>query len=104
MNFYGPTETSIGSTLWLCDPARVQSVVPIGGPIANTQCYVVTADGNLAPIGVPGELYIGGDGVARGYLNRPELTAEKFVGDPFSGQPGSRLYRTGDRVRRLSDG
>jgi amino acid adenylation domain-containing protein len=103
-NFYGPTETSIGSTLWLCDPARVGAVVPIGQPIANTQAYVLDAGGMPTPIGVPGELYIGGDGVVRGYLNRPDLTADKFVPDAFSAQPGARLYRTGDLVRYLPDG
>lgn len=103
-NFYGPTETSIGSTLWLCDPARVQTVVPIGSPISNTQTYVLNPKGSLTPIGVPGELYVGGDGVARGYLNRPDLTAEKFLPDPFGGKPGARMYRTGDLVRYLPDG
>jgi amino acid adenylation domain-containing protein len=103
-NFYGPTETSIGSTLWLCDPARVQAVVPIGRPISNTQTYVLDPDGAPTPIGVPGELYIGGEGVARGYLNRPDLTADKFHPDPFGGKPGARMYRTGDLVRYLPDG
>lgn len=102
-NFYGPTETSIGSTLWLCDPARVQTVVPIGSPISNTQTYVLDPKGSLTPIGVPGELYVGGDGVARGYLNRPDLTADKFLPDPFGGKPGARMYRTGDLVRYLPD-
>ena len=104
MNFYGPTETSIGNTIWLCDPTRVHAVVPIGQPIANTQTYVLDPEGIPTPIGVPGELYLGGDGVARGYLNRPDLTAEKFVPDPYGGQPGARLYRTGDLVRYLPDG
>ena len=104
MNFYGPTETSIGNTIWLCDPARVHAVVPIGQPIANTQTYVLDPEGIPTPIGVPGELYLGGDGVARGYLNRPDLTADKFVPDPYGRQPGARLYRTGDLVRYLPDG
>jgi len=104
MNFYGPTETSIGNTIWLCDPTRVHAVVPIGQPIANTQTYVLDPEGIPTPIGVPGELYLGGDGVARGYLNRPDLTADKFVPDPYGGQPGARLYRTGDLVRYLPDG
>jgi hypothetical protein len=106
VHVYGPTETTTYAT-W----HRVGAVedgattIPIGRPIANTEAYVL--DGRLqpVPVGVPGELYIGGAGVARGYLNRPELTAEKFVPDPFSGdEPGARLYKTGDRVRRRADG
>lgn len=103
-NFYGPTETSITSTLWRCDPERIRNTVPIGQPIANTQAYVLDEEKNLAPIGVAGELYLGGDGVTRGYFNRPELTAENFLPDPFSEKPGSRLYRTGDLVRYLPEG
>jgi len=78
--------------------------IPIGKPIANTSAYVVDPGLQLLPVGVPGELLVGGDGVARGYLNHAELTAERFVPDIFSGRPGARLYRTGDVVRRLSDG
>jgi hypothetical protein len=77
--------------------------MPIGGPIANTRAYVVRGAGVLAPIGVPGELWLGGEGLARGYLNRPGHTAERFVADPF-GPPGGRLYRTGDLARRRPDG
>jgi amino acid adenylation domain-containing protein len=101
-NLYGPTETAVYSTI---HQVRVpDGKVFVGAPIANTQIFVV--DGYLQPaaIGVPGELCIGGDGVARGYLNRPELTAEKFVADPFVKVPGARVYRTGDLVRRLPDG
>ena len=99
-NLYGPTEI----TVW-CTAARVaaEGPIPLGEAVANTTLFVLDPAGDPAPLGVPGELFIGGAGVTRGYLNRPGLTAERFVPDPF-GAPGSRLYRTGDRVRRRTDG
>jgi amino acid adenylation domain-containing protein len=100
-NVYGPTETTIWSTMQ--ELRALDGPVGIGRPIANTSVYVLDAQGSPVPIGVPGELYIGGVGVARGYLNRPELTAERFVPDPFGGK-GGRLYRTGDLVRLRADG
>ncbi|MFL6284239.1 MAG: amino acid adenylation domain-containing protein [Pyrinomonadaceae bacterium] len=108
VNAYGPTEATISSTHFdfktLGDFSPPTREVLIGSPVGNTQVYVLDARTNPVPVGVPGELYIGGVGVARGYLNRPSLTAEKFVPDPFSTEPGARLYRTGDVVRRLSTG
>jgi amino acid adenylation domain-containing protein len=102
-NFYGPTETSIGSLNWRC--SRTDSTnAPIGRPLANTQVYILDACGEPVPVGVVGELYIGGVGVARGYLNRPEQTAERFVPDPFAGEKGARIYKTGDLGRWLPDG
>jgi len=99
-NLYGPTETTIWSTAQRLDAQFGD--VSIGKPIANTEAYVLDANKQLTPIGVSGELYLGGDGLARGYLRRPELTAERFVAHPF--RAGERLYRTGDMVRRLADG
>ncbi|HEU0053338.1 MAG TPA: amino acid adenylation domain-containing protein, partial [Longimicrobium sp.] len=101
-NLYGPTEATIWSTAAECaDPARKPD---IGAPIANVRAYVLDGALEPLPVGVPGELVVGGAGVARGYLGRPALTAERFVPDPFSGEPGARLYRTGDSVRWLTDG
>jgi amino acid adenylation domain-containing protein len=96
-NFYGPTECTVNATVARITSSRDRP--NIGGPLANTQAHVLDAGLRQVPVGVAGELYLGGDGVACGYLNRPELTAERFVPDRFSGRPGSRLYRTGDRVR-----
>jgi amino acid adenylation domain-containing protein len=101
---YGPTETSIAATEWTCEPQTQRRIVPMGFPLANTQTYVLDRNMNLAPVGVPGELYIGGLGLGRGYLNRAELTAERFIPDLFSSLPGARLYKTGDLVRYLPDG
>ncbi|MDX2090384.1 MAG: amino acid adenylation domain-containing protein, partial [Kofleriaceae bacterium] len=100
-NLYGPTETTIWST---CTQVTSGDAVPIGAPIDNTTVYVLDGARQLAPLGVPGELYIGGRGVALGYHARPELTAERFVDDPFAGAAGARMYRTGDRVRWRADG
>ncbi|MFG2167300.1 non-ribosomal peptide synthetase/MFS transporter [Micromonospora chersina] len=100
-NLYGPTEAAIDVTAWHCDPARLAEVtgVPIGAPIANLRLHVLDPAGAECPVGVAGELHIGGVGLARGYHRRPALTAEKFVPDAFSGEPGARLYRTGDLAR-----
>ena len=103
-NLYGPTEAAVDVTFWACLRDGDQKIVPIGKPIANTQMYVLDRRLRVAPVGVSGELYIGGEGLARGYLSRPSLTAEKFVPHPFSEREGERLYRTGDVARWLSDG
>jgi acyl-CoA synthetase (AMP-forming)/AMP-acid ligase II len=103
---YGITETSVHVTycpIRLVDLVSVRGSV-IGTPIPDLQVYILDPRGQLAPVGVPGEMYVGGAGLARGYLNRPDLTAERFVPDPFSGVAGARLYRTGDLARYLPDG
>ena len=108
LNVYGPTEATIVATQAdLTAPGSAEPIpgpVPIGSPIAGARTYVISRSLRPAPVGVPGELLVGGTGVARGYLKRPELTAERFVPDPWSGEPGARLYRTGDRVRWRPDG
>src|SRR5262245_61370915 len=108
INHYGPTETTIGSLTVTVneedEKERRRAIVPIGRPIANTEVYILNRELNLVPVGVRGELYIGGEGMARGYLRRPELTAERFIPNKFSPQGGENLYRTGDVVRYLSDG
>src|ERR1043166_7175076 len=100
-DLYGPTETTTYSTAALRGAGAPETV---GRPIANTQIYILDAHGQAVPVGVPGEIYIGGDGLARGYLHRPDLTAERFVPNPFSDAAGSRLYRTGDLARWRPDG
>ncbi|OJT19749.1 peptide synthetase [Archangium sp. Cb G35] len=103
LNMYGPTETTIWSSTHRVG-ATDAAVVPIGTPLLRTQLYVLDALLQPAPVGVPGELYISGAGVVRGYLARPELSAERFLPDPFSTEPGTRMYRTGDRARWRADG
>jgi amino acid adenylation domain-containing protein len=101
-NLYGPTETTIWSTG--CQVTTGDEPINIGHPIANTQTYILNSDLQPVPMGTEGELYIGGAGLARGYLNRPDLTSEKFIPNPFSSDPRSRLYKTGDLARYLPDG
>ncbi len=103
-NLYGPTEAAVDVTYWQCERNGTRRIVPIGRPIANTDLYILDAFLNPVPIGVPGELYIGGTGLGRGYFHRPELTAERFIPHPFSNRADARLYKTGDLVRYLSDG
>jgi len=105
LHVYGPTESTTFTTWYhVRAVSKGGTTVPIGRPIANTTVHVLDEHLQPVPVGVPGELHIGGDGLARGYLDRPELTAERFIPDPFSDAPDARLYRTGDRVRRLVDG
>ncbi|MEZ4681387.1 MAG: amino acid adenylation domain-containing protein [Caldilineaceae bacterium] len=115
-NMYGPTETTIWSTVYQVTPDQLNDstqsqngVVPIGRPIANTTIHILDANGQPTTVGVPGDLYIGGAGLARGYFNRPELTAERFIADPFApnliaGDPHARLYKTGDLAQYRADG
>jgi amino acid adenylation domain-containing protein len=103
-NLYGPTEASIDVTAWQCRRDYAAKVVPIGRPIANTQIYILDEYLAPVPIGVVGQIHIGGDSLARGYLNQPELTAEKFIYHSFNGEPARRLYKTGDLARYLPDG
>jgi aspartate racemase len=105
-NGYGPTESTTFACCYAIRPGETFSrgSVPIGRPIANTTCYLLDAHLQPVPVGVAGELHLGGDGLALGYLNRPELTAEKFIPNPFSDQPGARLYKTGDLCRYRADG
>ena len=101
-NEYGPTEATIWASVYQTKPQESGPCIPIGRPIANTTLYVLDERQQLVPVGVPGELYIGGPGVAQGYMNLPELTAERFLPNPF--MPGQRLYRTGDVVKFRTDG
>ncbi|MBZ4371690.1 non-ribosomal peptide synthetase, partial [Corallococcus sp. AS-1-6] len=105
VNAYGPTEnTTFSTTHTLTRETSLTASVPIGKPIGNSTTYVLDARGDVAGVGVPGELFVGGEGLAWGYLNRPDLTAERFVPHPFSPEPGARLYRTGDKARWREDG
>jgi amino acid adenylation domain-containing protein len=103
-NLYGPTEASVDVTAWACVRGATSKSVPIGRPVANTQIYLLDEQQRFVPLGAAGELCIGGVSLARGYLQRPDLTAERFIPDPFSTAPGARLYRTGDLARYLPDG
>ncbi|MBD0284700.1 MAG: amino acid adenylation domain-containing protein, partial [Flavisolibacter sp.] len=102
-NHYGPTETTIGKCIHKINLKKHYNIVPIGKPFSNTQLYIIDHHFNLVPIGVTGDLHIGGEGIARGYLNRPELTAEKFISHPFNNKE-ARVYKTGDLCRWLPDG
>lgn len=103
-NLYGPTEAAIDVTYWRCDKNYAANVVPIGKPIANIEIYILDAFMQPVPVGVNGELHIGGIGLARGYHNRDDLTQSKFIPNPFSKDPNAKLYKTGDLVRYLPDG
>jgi len=104
LNLYGPTESAVDATYWTCKPGVADGVVPIGLPVSNVAVYLLDRHMEPSGIGVTGELFIGGEQLARGYLDRPELTAERFLPDPFADKPGARLYRTGDLARRRADG
>ena len=103
-NEYGPTEATVWCSVYRCQPRDESNRVPIGRPIANTQLYVLDSHMQVVPVGVPGELHVGGASMTGGYWNRPELTAERFIPNPFNPTPGSILYKTGDLARFLPDG
>jgi acyl-coenzyme A synthetase/AMP-(fatty) acid ligase len=103
-NLYGPSEAATAVAETSCTPEGARATVPIGRPTGNVRIYLLDGAGRPVPVGVPGEMYIGGVGVVRGYLDRSELTAERFVPDSFAGTPGARLYRTGDLARWLPEG
>jgi amino acid adenylation domain-containing protein/non-ribosomal peptide synthase protein (TIGR01720 family) len=102
-NAYAPTESTVFSTIFDCS-GKYDGVVPVGRPVANAQVYILDREMQPSPVGIPGELHLGGVGLARGYLNLPDLTAERFVANPFSAASGERLYKTGDMARRQPDG
>src|SRR5262249_3478715 len=105
LNGYGPTESTTFATWHLVQNVQENcSNIPIGRPISNTEAYVLDSRLQPVPPGVPGQLYLGGDGLARGYLNCPELTADRFIPNPWGSRAGDRLYRTGDAVCLLPDG
>ena len=104
LNHYGPTEATVGALTYALEPDRVGASLPLGRPLANLQAYVLSPGLALMPVGAPGELCLGGEGLARGYIGRPDLTAERFVPSPFGGEPGARLYQTGDLVRLRPEG
>jgi amino acid adenylation domain-containing protein len=103
-NLYGPTEAAVDVTFWACERESNQPIVPIGRPIANTQIYILDKEMRPVPVGLTGDLFIAGVGLARGYLNRPDMTAEKFVPNPFAHEPGRRMYDTGDLARFMPGG
>ncbi|HST61451.1 MAG TPA: non-ribosomal peptide synthetase, partial [Longimicrobium sp.] len=104
VNGYGPSECTVFATCQVVDPEFGGASLPVGKPVGDRRVYVLDGWGEPVPAGVPGELFVGGPAVGRGYLGRPGLTAERFVPDPFAGQPGARMYRTGDRLRWMADG
>jgi amino acid adenylation domain-containing protein/non-ribosomal peptide synthase protein (TIGR01720 family) len=105
INEYGPTEAVVGCCAYeIPAESRLSPGIPIGRPISNVKIYLLDPLGQLVPIGLPGEIYVSGDGLARGYLNRPDLTAERFIPSPYDSRTGARMYKTGDLSRRLPDG